>query len=366
MHDVTWEFVRDFYTYSANTIAVGSDVRFNDYFGDVAPNHVKTLTITFKSKVSFTFPERTVSDFYHRCSERWDAVVVGLHHLVFPQATAAHLVEFCEANDYLRSKIQSGVPFCAARLGHAEVMIVEKRDKKAAAMHVGVSPPTDTEMEVFSQAYTRALLASDACLVFDRPYFEHFLDNVYPAIQRCSANVTCEGLHTILFPAAMRYQQFWFHALAGKKVLVVSPLKESIPQQVGKKLFGNDVQYPQFASLEVLETPMTQTMPDDDYQGMPWSQHYARLVQELATKDFDIALLGCGGYALPLAHECKLLGKQAIVIGGVLQLFFGVLGERWVPRIKQFDCQIEWDNWIRPTLNERPPIWKKIENGCYW
>lgn len=363
--DVTSFFIQEFYTYSSNAIVIAGKTRFNDYFGDVAPNLVKTLTLQFKNGVIFTFPELTQESFYYRCVDICQNPVEKLER-VFPFATAAHLLEFYEANQYIVDKLQTKEPFCVARLGHSEVMIIEKRDKKAAAVHVGVSPPTEEQMTIFSNEYKKALLGSDCCLVFDRPFFEHYIDNVCPKMKRLSANITCEGLHSILFPAALAFEGFWFHALADKKVLVVSPLKESIMLQKEKNLFGKNVSYPKFASLEVLVTPMTQSLHDDDYQDQPWSVHYERLVKELSTKDFDIALLGCGGYALPLANECKKLGKQGIVIGGILQIFFGVMGERWVPRIKELECKIEWENWIRPTESERPPIWKKIENGCYW
>lgn len=45
--------------------------------------------------------------------------------------------------------------------------------------------------------------------------------------------------------------------------------------------------------------------------------------------DYDIVLLGCGAYGFPLAAYAKRRGKQAIHMGGSLQLLFGIKGKRW-------------------------------------
>ena len=45
--------------------------------------------------------------------------------------------------------------------------------------------------------------------------------------------------------------------------------------------------------------------------------------------EYDIALVSCGGYgSLVCAHIYKS-GKSAIYVGGVLQMYWGILGNRW-------------------------------------
>ena len=88
------------------------------------------------------------------------------------------------------------------------------------------------------------------------------------------------------------------------------------------------------------------------------------MCNDISKIEFDIALLGCGGYGLPLCNYIKTkLGKSAIYIGGGLQLLFGVTGSRWDthPIIGKFKC-----NFIRPSENERCRNLRTIENGCYW
>ena len=46
--------------------------------------------------------------------------------------------------------------------------------------------------------------------------------------------------------------------------------------------------------------------------------------------DYDIALLGCGAYGMPLGHFIKsVMKKTSIYIGGGLQILFGIKGSRW-------------------------------------
>lgn len=82
---------------------------------------------------------------------------------------------------------------------------------------------------------------------------------------------------------------------------------------------------------------------------------------EIRQKDFDIALLGCGAYGFPLAAYIKSLGKQAIHVGGPLQLYFGIRGKRWTDR--NFYSN---EFWTSPSVDERPRNIERVEDGCYW
>ena len=79
---------------------------------------------------------------------------------------------------------------------------------------------------------------------------------------------------------------------------------------------------------------------------------------------FDVALLGCGAYSLPLAARIHGMGRSAIHLGGSLQLLFGVFGRRW----ERFDSQRALLNsaWIRPLAEDRPISYQDVEDGCYW
>ena len=53
--------------------------------------------------------------------------------------------------------------------------------------------------------------------------------------------------------------------------------------------------------------------------------------QDISKIDFDIALVSCGGYGLPICHYINnQLNKGSIYVGGILQIYFGIIGRRWL------------------------------------
>ena len=91
--------------------------------------------------------------------------------------------------------------------------------------------------------------------------------------------------------------------------------------------------------------------------------------------DFDISILGCGGYGLPLGAFIKSLGKKAIHLGGGSQLLFGILGNRWTKDYSYSNLPLDFSTdytplfneyWLHPLTSDTPNFANKIENGCYW
>ena len=83
--------------------------------------------------------------------------------------------------------------------------------------------------------------------------------------------------------------------------------------------------------------------------------------------DFDIAILGCGAYGMPLAVKLKRAGKQAVHLGGATQLLFGIKGTRW--EAKNYPTNIAKlfnEYWVRPSASEKVKGREKVEGGCYW
>ena len=58
------------------------------------------------------------------------------------------------------------------------------------------------------------------------------------------------------------------------------------------------------------------------------------------------------------------MNKSSIYVGGVLQMYFGIYGERWLKERKDIMKLYMNEHWIRPTVQANG--FEKIENGCYW
>lgn len=153
----------------------------------------------------------------------------------------------------------------------------------------------------------------------------------------------------------------WSQYLEGKRVLVVHPFAETIERQYEKRalLWENPHILPEFASLQTVKA--VQSIAGNNPDGFAdWFEALESMEQEIATKDFDIALLGCGAYGFCLAAAIKRMGKKAVHIGGSLQLYFGIKGKRWDNR------GFYNEHWVSPGDAERPANLSKVEGGCYW
>lgn len=162
----------------------------------------------------------------------------------------------------------------------------------------------------------------------------------------------------------------WTLALKGKKVLVVHPFAETIKSQYARidKVFPNNVILPDF-DLKVLKS--VQTAGGNKTKFKTWFDALQYMEEEIDKIDYDICLLGCGAYGFPLASHIKRKGKQAIHLGGGLQLLFGIKGRRWETvseYLDQFPYAKTYYNeyWVRPSVDETPINAEGVEGSCYW
>ena len=158
----------------------------------------------------------------------------------------------------------------------------------------------------------------------------------------------------------------WTHYLKHKKVLILSPFVESFKKQLSnnfqifkdKKIFLDDQQ---FVFYKTYQTIAGNKLHNN------WLETFELMCNDIEKIDFDVALLGCGSYGLPLCNFIYSLNKSSIYIGGGLQLLFGVMGKRWEAN-KMWNKIIEENNtkFIRPNNNECIKNQNSIEQGCYW
>lgn len=155
----------------------------------------------------------------------------------------------------------------------------------------------------------------------------------------------------------------WTAALKGKKILVIHPFKKTIEEQYNKRtlLFENPDMLPEF-ELSVVKAVQTIAYEKDE-RFQDWAEALDYMFNEAKKVDFDVAIVGCVAYGMPLAAKLKDYGKVAIHLGGATQLMFGIKGRRWdnQPAGKLYN-----DYWVRPSKEETPESFKTVENACYW
>ena len=161
------------------------------------------------------------------------------------------------------------------------------------------------------------------------------------------------------------YNNPWTWALKNKRILLISPfiqtLKEQIP--IRQYIYDHVDLFPN-CSFIYLKPPQTHA----DQYAEDFSVEFDKFkenVNELLNQ-FDVALVSCGGYGNPICSHIYSKGKSAIYVGGVLQMYFGILGNRWIQERNEVVKLFYNEYWKRPKQNEKPKNCNKIENACYW
>lgn len=95
-----------------------------------------------------------------------------------------------------------------------------------------------------------------------------------------------------------------------------------------------------------------------------WKEAVEYLEKNVLQTGARFCLMGCGGLAMPLAARLKQKGVICIVLGGAIQLLFGIKGKRWENHsiISEFFT----NEWTYPKDSEVPNGFVEIEGGCYW
>jgi hypothetical protein len=296
---------------------------------------------------------------FNRLIYHWNEVLV--HHrkkiIVAPTTTPLN------CNQMIGAAITDKRPYLVGRMGWNEGYTIgqwlchgktPRMLREKLHLHAGVFPPTDEELGFFANSYLRAAGSADILGLLHFPLEGWLLKQYAPQ----SAIVDLGALEPYFS------QEPWSWNLRGLRVLVVHPFVASIQKQymtVRHKLFADPRILPAF-ELKVIQAPQTITNNPTEYAS--WRETLSALEQKIARESFDVAIIGCGGYGLPLAGFVKSIGKVAIHLGGATQLLFGVLGARWSNN-PSFQHLIR-PAWSPPSIEEQPIGCNQIEAGCYW
>lgn len=280
-----------------------------------------------------------------------------------------------ESNDFIIKLINNNKPFSIVRLGigdetHMTFQYMLKQNiepyLKSDNLNGIYSKDMDiAKFELFCKCYNNAIKESDLLASFTWNSrniidIQNYFSNTYNLQQIHSRSLEP-------FYAIMENIEPWSLHLKDKKVLVINPFVDSFKKQIDSKfvIFKNKPLFDEsqeFIFYKSFNTLVGNNIHDD------WYETFNIMCNDIKKIDFDIALLGCGAYGLPICEFIKnKLNKSAIYIGGGIQLLFGVMGKRWEENSmwKQIILENEC-NFIKPTGDEIIPNNNNCENGCYW
>ena len=287
-------------------------------------------------------------------------------------------LSYRESVDFIRRGILSGKPFMAGKIGTGdnETMLryMDIHDREPTAVKwlkllagrrrpfwwdnsiragisvcAGVFPSDVGSIEEFCRIYETYIPEMDgfaSCADGETRIHDRYCPKAVPIMWES------------LFPLREGYS--WFDALAGKRVLVVHPYLKTIAAQYAKartcELHKGQGPMPEF---ELLQYRPVNSIGGKCAEFPRWKDALQHMIDDISKIDFDVALVGCGVYGVPLSVHVKRMGRVAIHTGGATQLIFGIKG-------RHYDgCG--WYNglWTRPFPDDVPGNMGLIENGRF-
>lgn len=285
-----------------------------------------------------------------------------------------------DASDYIRNLLSSGKPCLISKFGGFELSALEqykslqqssyswkdfyeyislKRNTlwwpkgiDGLCQNAGFFPNDFSLLEKYYDVNMDAIRQIDVLGSY-LPMEKFFEDELLNA-----KKVNLEGFYAPFF-----FTKPWTSVLSEKKVLVVHPFDKDIEKQYARRslIWDNKDVLPEFT---LITYKSVQSMLGIKTPYKDWFAALEKMKQDIAQIDFDVALVGCGAYGMPLAAHIKKLGKQAVHLAGWTQVLFGILGKRWEEDTRMQKYINSY--WIHPSSEFVPAEASKIENGCYW
>ena len=315
-------------------------------------------------------------DFYfNKCLRRHGIVKYFHREPVMPHYAHKWVMSSRKTNDYLYDMIESGKPFMACRFGNTELQTV------VGNLGVKIMGHSKERDEYLDKWFTR-LGKDSGFFPVEYKYLDSFTECILDAYQQADIlamwhlnmedYIIEEYKPDVKLTYLFRLEPWlakgrpWSAALKGKKVLVIHPFEDTIKMQYKKRemLFPKTEVLPEF-ELKTLKAVQTLFGEKDERFGT-WFEALNYMYQQAIQIDFDIAIIGCGAYGMPLAAMLKKAGKQAIHLGGATQLLFGIKGRRWEENYPSKIATCFNDNWTYPLDTEKPRNGSTVEKGCYW
>ena len=277
------------------------------------------------------------------------------------------------SNKFIIHLIEQDKPFSVIRLGLGSEtqgtydFLNGKKQYRShlLASNAGIYWTAKEDLIRYFTMYDGAVKSSDALAISNEPRM--FKEQLYFVKRHELLAIHGRAIE----PFYYAYEKItpWTHSLFGKRVLIVNPFVESFKKQMdnGFEIFEKGHMQVFKEGQEFVYYKSFQTAADNHLHDS-WFETFNIMCDDISKIDFDIALLGCGGYGLLLCDFIKRrLGKSAVYVGGSIQLLFGVMGRRW--ESIQFWQDIIKDNdtkFIRPSQAESLPNSDTIELSCYW
>lgn len=301
---------------------------------------------------------------------------------------------FNEINDVVSNYLKEGKPFAMLRIDNTAGYVMHCLSKGELPLQQFYNQNTLVEAGIYplSMEYAYSVVNPKTIEVMKKSDILGFVDvsgeikkdekflSQFPEVPMFFG-----GDFLIVDPGALlghsyhgKLEHPWTESLAGKKVLVISSHYESIMRQWENidKVWGDEKS--KIVPFDFVDCIRTPHHPLIDSRQNPncetWEDTIEYTKSKIDTYDYDVILTSTSHQSPFYAVHAKERGKVGIQVGGVLQLFFGVLGNRWVRNIQGTPYE-KWpnmynENWIYALKEDEPQEIDKIRyletSFAYW
>ena len=273
-------------------------------------------------------------------------------------------------------------PFLIGRNGSTELEILSyvlkngdnclfpEQLMKRLELYSGIFPATQESVSLWVKEYKMALASCD---MIAEGWYEplkheekYILDSIIPERKK----IMLRNLE----PYYVKPQLRWSSLLEKKTVAIINSFAQTCEEQtyLSKAIWPTDTQslLPSSTKWVPIQTYFPPNIAGSNnevsWNVESWNTAVEQIVKQVEEERYhiDIAIIGCGALGMIIASKLKEMGIQCIVMGGALQILFGIRGKRWDthPVISKFFN----DAWVVPPDSCKPLGFKKIEGGCYW
>jgi hypothetical protein len=232
----------------------------------------------------------------------------------------------------------------------------------------GISFSDANDIELYVQLYDNAVSHCDMLGVWGgtiRTQSANYYKYMAMEDQRIP-QISANALEPYHYMESVHYQ--FPKIFENKRVLIITSHYETTKAQLEKRtgLFNKPI-FADNTQFYVYKPPQQN---GGSHDGQSWISHSDDMKNDLRkiknnTFNFDIALVSCGGLGMIICDFLfSDLNTSVMYVGGALQLYFGIMGQRWSAndKIKRYMN----DEWVYPMDVDKPKRPNLCENNCYW
>jgi hypothetical protein len=235
-------------------------------------------------------------------------------------------------------------------------------------LHAGVWPPTKNLLDKWVFSMLEAIRLSDVLVAGWYEPLKEAEKKLLDQVNTLSPRIPLRSLEPYYVEPSLR----WTNLLKDQRVAVVSSFSSTIPKQVEKRQdiwpMSTESLLPVSTTWIPIPTGYSPALAQGNCEWpkeiQSWDVAVMDCTKRVMKANARIAIIGCGGLGMLIGAELRKRGVIAIVLGGAIQVLFGIKGSRWENHsvISRF-----WNEaWVWPDPKETPGGAQHIEGACYW